>query len=196
MSSDLALSILIPTLVERRDCRSSLLSELGKQMGGMPVELLLDEDNRERTTGAKRNALLARAGGKFSVFVDDDDWISDTYVKDIVNVIRSLDVDCIGIWGKTKWAEEWERVMVHSLMCPVWTEWRGNNGQYVYYRHPNHLNPIRTDLARSIPYRNITISEDHFWTRAMADSGRLKSEVFLAEKCTYYYLPHGAVRTL
>ena len=196
MSSSLALSILIPTLIERRECRTPLLSELENQMVGMPVELLLDEDNRERTTGAKRNALLARAQGKFSVFIDDDDWISDTYIKDVVNVIQSVEVDCIGIWGETHWGEEWTRTMIHSLMCPAWTEWKGKDGRYVYYRHPNHLNPIRTDISRSIPYRDITISEDHFWTLAMADSGKLKREVFLAGKCMYHYLPHGAVRTL
>ena len=185
------LSILIPTLADRARLRAPLLSELKRQISDSPVEVLLDEDNKEHTTGFKRNALLMRATGTYSVFVDDDDWVSDTYVQDILRILTTQYVDCIGFWGRAKWEQHVERKFVHSLMCPVWTEWVNRSGVPTYYRQPNHLNPIRTDLARRIKYRDITISEDHFWTRAMADSRLLKREVFLGEKCLYHYRSHG-----
>jgi len=196
MSGDVLFSILMPTLVDRRAIRAPLLRELERQVRGQPVEILLDEDSRERTTGRKRNDLLGRARGKFSAFIDDDDWVSDTYVEDVLAVVNAIDIDCVGFWGEARWEDGLIRRMIHSLMCPVWTEWKSDDLGYVYYRHPNHLNPIRTDLARSIRYPDITISEDHIWTRAMAASGKLRKEVFLAGKCFYTYRPHGAVRGL
>ena len=186
------LSILIPTLVDRARIRAPLLSELRKQIGSQPVEVLLDEDNRQHTTGFKRNALLMRATGTYSVFVDDDDWISYTYVRDILRVLQTQYVDCIGFWGQAKWEEGTTRRFVHSLMCPVWTEWMNKDGTPTYYRHPNHLNPIRTDLARRVKYRDITISEDHHWTWDLANADLLRREVFLGEKCLYHYRPHAS----
>lgn len=185
------LSILIPTLADRARLRAPLLSELKRQISDSPVEVLLDEDNKEHTTGFKRNALLMRATGTYSVFVDDDDWVSSTYVQDILRILKTQYVDCIGFWGKAVWGGVMERRFIHSLMCPVWTERADKCGVPTYYRQPNHLNPVRTDLARRIKYRDITISEDHFWTRAMADSRLLKREVFLGEKCLYHYRPHN-----
>jgi glycosyltransferase involved in cell wall biosynthesis len=201
MSSSKILSILMPTLVSRRKIRAGLIDFLWqqvKQEGAIKtVELLLEEDDRQHTTGWKRNLLLARAEGKFSAFVDDDDWVSDTYIHDIVWAIQHTgDLDCVGFWGEARWEEGVTRRMIHSIVCPAWTEWQGSGGEYIYYRQPNHLSPIRTELARTVRYKDITISEDHFWTTEMAGSKRLKREVFLGGKCTYIYRPHGPVKML
>lgn len=184
------LSILIPTLEERRSKLTVLLDYINSQIKYCKVvgkvEILTDCDNRQRTTGAKRNSLLERATGYFSAFVDDDDWLSATYVRDIITIAKTRNFDCVGFYGEVwfRSSGNWARdgYMVHSVLCQAWTQ----NGN-MYYRPPNHLNPIRTDISRQVKFRNITISEDHFWSLDMAKSRRVRNEVFLGGAPTYIY---------
>ena len=69
------LSILIPTLPNRIIMFANMFANLSKQAEQFPgeVEILSDDRGREITTGEKRNALLERAQGEYTVFVDDDD---------------------------------------------------------------------------------------------------------------------------
>ena len=147
------------------------------------TEILVYPDNGEITIGTKRNRMLHMASGKFCAFIDDDDLVSDTYMKDILNVIKSYDdLECIGFWGEVWFNGVFGGKMVHSIMCDNWTE----DGTY-YYRPPNHLNPVRTSIARKFKFRDIRTSEDHFWSTDMNKSKVLKKEVFLGHKPTYIY---------
>jgi len=71
------LSILIPTLKSRAAMYQRTAQHLNAQIKSLEnpeeVEVLAYIDNREKTTGYKRNILLERAKGQFVVFVDDDD---------------------------------------------------------------------------------------------------------------------------
>jgi glycosyltransferase involved in cell wall biosynthesis len=49
-----------------------------------PVEHLTLIDNKRRTVGEKRDALLRAARGKYVAFVDDDDSVSDDYVSQLL----------------------------------------------------------------------------------------------------------------
>jgi len=188
------LSILIPTMHERAEVLKPLMAHLEKQIDGSgDVEILTFLDARgQNRTGSKRNMLLKRAQGKFSAFVDDDDWVSDNYVATILRAIYQIhDLDCVGFWGNVYFANGGEGVMVHSLACPCW-----RNEGTVYYRPPNHLNPVLTEKARSVPFKDITISEDHFWSNDMIQKGVLKSEVFVGEEPMYIYRCGGHERGL
>jgi len=67
-----------------------LLSEkIEAQIGDLPVEHLMFVDNKKRTVGEKRDALLVAARGKYVAFVDDDDVVSDDYVSEIVKAAES-----------------------------------------------------------------------------------------------------------
>lgn len=46
-------------------------------------------DNRKRSIGAKRQALVDIACGDYIAFVDDDDDISDDYIAEILKAIRT-----------------------------------------------------------------------------------------------------------
>jgi len=83
-------SILIAGIPERYHSAQPLLySLLEKQsVARMPdVELLYFMDNRRRLVGAKRNDLLRAARGEYISFVDDDDMVSDDYVRKIHEAI-------------------------------------------------------------------------------------------------------------
>jgi glycosyltransferase involved in cell wall biosynthesis len=53
------------------------------------VEHLILCDNRTRTIGAKRQALVDIARGEYIAFVDDDDDISDDYVTSLLAAIQT-----------------------------------------------------------------------------------------------------------
>jgi hypothetical protein len=180
--------ILICTLEDRREMLRKLKDELCCQIAQLdePGAVVISEscDSGEATTGAKREELLLGAKGEFVAFIDDDDWVASNYVSSIVSVIQrnpgSLDV--VGFFGRVEFSCGTIRNMMHSLMCPIWTE-----DMSTYYRPPNHLNPIRTELAKQVRFKDITISEDHHWSIEMANKRILKREVFLGGPPLYVY---------
>jgi hypothetical protein len=79
------LSILTPAVPSRLAQLEMLTSELSRQIGDLPIEHLTLIDNKRRTVGEKRDALLRAARGEYIAFVDDDDWISEDYVSSILD---------------------------------------------------------------------------------------------------------------
>ena len=56
-----------------------LIAKLEKQATHLPVEILYLLDNKRRSVGLKRQALLDIARGDYVAFVDDDDDVSPDY---------------------------------------------------------------------------------------------------------------------
>jgi glycosyltransferase involved in cell wall biosynthesis len=87
------LSILTPTIPGREKLVQALSQKLAKQIGiqyGVPiVEHLVLSDNRTRSIGAKRQALVDIARGQYIAFVDDDDDIADNYVAELLKATAS-----------------------------------------------------------------------------------------------------------
>jgi glycosyltransferase involved in cell wall biosynthesis len=94
------LSILIPTLYERIDklceLKASLFGQIMSNKVSDIVEVLELADNRQKTTGAKRNILLNMAKGDYIAFIDDDDAISNDYIKLVLKAIET-NPDVIGM---------------------------------------------------------------------------------------------------
>lgn len=78
------LSILTPAVPSRMVKIQLLMFEIGRQIGDLPVEHLVLIDNKRRTVGEKRDALLRAARGKYVAFVDDDDGILEDYVSELL----------------------------------------------------------------------------------------------------------------
>lgn len=87
---EIQLSILTPAVPKRMLQIAELCEELERQIAGQPVEHLVLIDNKRRTVGEKRDALLRAARGEFVAFVDDDDWITPSYVRDLLAVAHLL----------------------------------------------------------------------------------------------------------
>ena len=60
---EIQLSILTPAVPKRMLQIAELCEELERQIGGQPVEHLVLIDNKRRTVGEKRDALLRAARG-------------------------------------------------------------------------------------------------------------------------------------
>jgi hypothetical protein len=86
----LILSILTPSVPSRLAQLGLLCAELARQIGTFPVEHLTLLDNKKRSVGLKRDALLRAARGRYVAFVDDDDWIAPDYVSSLLRAADRL----------------------------------------------------------------------------------------------------------
>lgn len=186
---------MVCTLPERKDTFNELMHNIiNRSLNdgvGSDVEFIYDDTPRGViTTGERRNRLVKKAQGKFCAFIDDDDTVHLHYTKLIVDTIRQVDdVDCIGFWGEVYFQGVLGGRMIHTTACRNWTEKPG-----VYYRPPNHLNPIRSDIAKVTPFRDITISEDHFQSTDMKEKNVLRKEVFLGTREPLYIYRCGTIK--
>ncbi len=85
------LSILTPAVPARlrNGSLAAIQIEIERQIGQLAVEHLILCDNKRRTVGEKRDALLRSAHGDYVAYVDDDDWISPDYIADILAGAKS-----------------------------------------------------------------------------------------------------------
>jgi glycosyltransferase involved in cell wall biosynthesis len=179
------ISILIRSLYNREAMLNSLLSNLYTQIvkGNyyFNVEVLVNRDNKEITSGAKANELLLAASGKYIVFIDDDDEVADNYIELMLNAMKT-DADCIGTQGTytinggrpTRWylSKDYQDM----------DDYQG--GELVYLRRTNHISPVKRELALLAMFPNISNGEDKEYSR------RLNPHLRTEEKITqpvYHY---------
>lgn len=176
------LSILIPTLHSRKAQFDALVEEFNRQIGllgdGVNVEILYCCDNRQMTIGAKRQLLLTQCKTEYVVFFDDDDKPSADYVASIVEALKTKP-DCVGFKGTMRAnggaVEHWEISHKHTV-------WHKKNGKY--YRHTNHLTPVKTEIALKVGFKNMQNSEDYEYSMGLLPL--LQTEVFI-NKDLYFY---------
>lgn len=90
------LSILTPACWERIDQARALHEKIMGQVFSNHIEHLTLFDNRARSIGMKRQALVDSARGEFIAFVDDDDDVTTDYVPLLVEAIaKHPDADVI-----------------------------------------------------------------------------------------------------
>jgi glycosyltransferase involved in cell wall biosynthesis len=180
------LSLLIPTLEERRDVFRTLKSELDRQISESgvrdAVEIVVAEDNRESVVGAKRNALMDRARGEFLAFLDDDDEIAPDYVSRVLRALDEMpDADCVGMRAEITFRGKHPRYFVASIKYRRIFEKGGS-----YFRPPYHLNPTRSAIARRYRFAHVKIYEDLERAMRMSRTGALRREIFV-EPVLYFY---------
>ena len=164
-------SFLIPTISGREASLVHLTSMIHEKMGRIAPHLRyridMSFDNREASVGMKRQHLLQNAQGKYCAFIDDDDEITDAYVEDLVETIRGSHPE-MRLRGKIH-PYTFTHSLENTLQSPMA---RGD----VFLRPPNHLNPMMTDVAKFIHFKDAVRGEDLDWTIRMSRSGFLTHE--------------------
>lgn len=89
MDQEVILSVLTPAVPSRWRQIQDLSANLLKQIGDGPAEHLILVDNKRRTVGEKRDALLRAAKGRYVAFVDDDDDVAPCYVARILEAAKT-----------------------------------------------------------------------------------------------------------
>jgi hypothetical protein len=190
------LTIGILSLEERKEKHlDRLLMLLGNQMDEdlkRKVEIIINIDDGGRTVGTKRNEILKRASGKFVCFVDDDDGVDEDYIKEIVDVIENNEeLDCIGFSGM--YYENGTPRMVFKHANEYGGHYKDSSG--VQHRPVNHLNPVKTEIARKIKFPEKNFGEDSDYCDRLFDTGLLKNEVILDKVMYHYYYSNEVSRT-
>jgi glycosyltransferase involved in cell wall biosynthesis len=178
-------SILICTITERKEQLEQLLADLKKQIcdHGLQdaIEILIFSDNRgECPIGYKRNKLLQASKGDYICFVDDDDAVHPQYIKMIYDKLQN-GADCVSLQGIRTVNGAHPQLFIHSIQYDAWFD-KDN----VFYRPPNHLNPIKREKALQFSFPIVNWGEDRDWSMAIARSGCLKTEEVITEPYYFY----------
>ena len=92
------LSFLIPTVKGREHMLSKLVATIKGQIEALKawdkVEIVICGDNKEMSIGSKRQQLLNDCKTEWFVMIDDDDTISDYYLKEALEALKS-NPDCV-----------------------------------------------------------------------------------------------------
>ena len=181
-------SVLIATITGREDSLRGLLSRIREKVTRVAptlrVEYLTYYDNREVSIGNKRQVLLDKASGKYMSFVDDDDDITDAYIEDLAATVYG-GYHVMRLRGQIS-----QYTFTHSIENKITgTMARGEE----FLRPPNHLNPIMTDVAKLIHFKDATRGEDLEWTIRLAKSGFLSKE-YTSNKDRIHYIYNMGTR--
>ncbi len=181
------LSILICSLNSRANLLARITGQLNPQIENdnlqSEVEVLISSDDGQKSIGQKRNELVKQASGKWICFVDDDDYVCDSYVRLIMKALRDGDPDCVGLTGEIMWKGTW-RKFIHSLR---YTKYENLPGP-VFVRPPNHLNPVKAEIVRRVKFPEINRGEDTRYAMTLCKAGLIKTEKFIKE-VLYFYEP-------
>jgi glycosyltransferase involved in cell wall biosynthesis len=176
------LSILIPTLPIRINSYSNLIMKLNNQIIENnlteKIQILSFCDTRDVTVGIKRNWLLENSNSKYVCFLDDDDDISDNYVKLLYDATLS-EADCITFLG-----EYHENGKITDFSISTMHN-RNYNDKTCMYRLPNHLCPVKREIALASMFTDKNFGEDFDYAEKI--NSIIKNEYHIKEKL-YFYL--------
>lgn len=177
------LSILICSLVSRTEMFRKLTAHLARQIdtSANDVEILVLTDNKEVSTGSKRQKLLQMAQGKYVVFIDDDDWVPSYYVSEMLKACKS-GADCFSINGtmttdgnnEVKWviSKNFDNAEVNS------------KGEKLLTRKTNHITAVKRLLALQAGFPDKSNAEDKYYSDHVAP---LCKTEFTISKPMYHY---------
>lgn len=185
-------SVLIPSLVERTAQRQALLGSIREKVGRicptLRVEYLTDIDNRQKTIGRKRQQLLQSARGRYMSFIDDDDDITDAYVEDLAACVAG-NFHVMRLYGQMS-----QYRFMHSTSVGVRDRMVVGEPP-LFQRPPNHLNPMLTDLAKYVSFKDVRRGEDTDWAVRLSRTGFLQRE-FRSDSSRVHYIYNLGNRTV
>ncbi len=182
------LSILTPSVPSRIGTTSfaMLLQQLQKQIGSISVEHLVLLDNKTRTVGAKRQALLDIARGQYVAFVDDDDSVSADYIAELLPRLAS-GADVVTFEQYATVDGETGRI-IFDAACRIDEPWESGG---TARRRPWHVCAWRRDLAIQGVFTETNYGEDAAWVSQVAPLARNHLHI---PKVLHYYR-HSAETT-
>jgi hypothetical protein len=175
-------SVLIPTIPGREESLERLLAGIREKVARLAphlrVEYCINFDRREKSVGVKREELVQGATGKYLAFIDDDDEITDAYIEDLRSTIAG-EFHVMRLRGQIQ-----QYTFTHSTEITLASPMAAGE---VFLRPPNHLNPMMTDVAKLVHFKDATRGEDLEWTIQLAKRGFLETE-YRSDPSRIHYL--------
>lgn len=166
----ITLSILIPSIPERKNKLENLLMELYFQYDEFQkyhytlgqTEFLFDDSKRfldgGLSIGKKRESLVSRAEGKYLCFLDDDESIAPNYVETLMRLCNE-NKDVCTFRNISKLNTFW---MIVDMSLSH-TENEQASPDNIIRRRPWHICPVRTKYAKMFGFQDINYGEDWQW---------------------------------
>lgn len=157
------LSVMLLTIPGRITFLQKIIAELDRQAKGYPVEILYFGDNFSNSVGGKRNKLKSLAQGEYSCWIDDDDWVERSYIKDIMK----------GIEDKPDVVTFNDKVFMNNTTTPHHAVHRcvfklehkkriQDKKNKVYYYLPCHIHPIKHSIVMNYDFPDETYTGADF----------------------------------
>ena len=178
------LSILTPAVPSRMGHIERLCAELAKQIGGSAVEHLVMIDNKRRTVGEKRDALLRVAKGKYVAFVDDDDWIAPDYVSSLLES-AAFNPDVITFWQEAEYNGKRSQVRFK-----LGQENQPFNVDGITLRNAWHVCAWRRSTAQLSSFPAENYGEDWAWAKPLCGIPDLREAHI--ERVLHHYVHNSA----
>lgn len=155
------------------------------------VEVIIFSDFKTMTVGKKRNILKDYATGEYLNFIDSDDRIADNYFDLILTALRDFELntkskpDACSLKGIITENGRNPLLFEHSIKYRAYKT--NPEGMPVRYeRYPNHLNTIRSDIAKRFTFPEKNHGEDSDFADQLFQSGLIRNEAYI-EDILYYY---------
>lgn len=166
---ELILSILIPSIPERKDKLERLLLLLNRQIETISehpmlgnVEVVVNNSksflDEGVTVGEKRNQLIEQAQGKYVCFLDDDESIAPNYVETLLRLCNE-DKDVCTFRAVIKLTDYWGLVD----MKLAYKNNDQSSPEYTIRRTAWHICPVRREFATMYQFENKNNAEDFAW---------------------------------
>lgn len=163
------LSILIPSIPERKKLLNNLMNELKRQLSIIKYHESLGEirilynDGKSfldggLSIGKKREQLVMQSTGKYLCFLDDDETISPDYAETLLRLCNQ-DQDVCTFKAFSKLESCWGIINM-SLKYKVNDQF---SPEYEIRRPPWHICPVRADFARLYKFKDKNNAEDFEW---------------------------------
>lgn len=185
------LSILIPAVFER-GFQNPIYDNLHTQIGGRDdVEILTLFDNRKRSTGRKRQALLDMAQGTYVTHLDDDDDVATDYLETILTALEAnqratqLAPDVLTFNSEATLGTG-NPFVVRTGLDHENEQCRQVEGRWIdIKRKPWHWCLWHSRLAHQASFPDGYIDDDWFWIRQMLP--HVQRELHIDRTLHYYW---------
>jgi hypothetical protein len=177
------LSVLIPAVPSRipaaGELYMKLLADAFRRKENGDVEILMLTDNKLRTVGDKRQALVDLAQGVYIAFVDDDDDVAPQYIERVLEGCRA-GVDVVTFPTSSSLNGGPPAIGRHSLVFEN-EEWR----LPFFFRKPWMCHAWQRRLAQGHIFPALNYGEDAPWCAEMA--AKAKTERLIGGEPLYFY---------
>lgn len=189
------IAILIPTILDdqyRIDTYSRLINKLKSQIDKFElknrVQIISLGDTLEMTVGEKRNYLVDLAHlCKYVIFIDDDDDISEYYIKLIYEATLE-GVDVVTFNGK------YFIDNVFNSNFSISKNFTNKDEGAILYRKPNHICCVKREIAIQCKFPPINFREDSAYSDAI--NPLIKTEKHIQEDLYFYMYSISKSKTL
>lgn len=183
--SQIKLSVLIPSTHTRYNTflpkiQDSIFNQYNSlsALDQLQVEILVLTDTKNMCLGEKRNKLIDISQGEYIVFVDDDDRLSDTYIKTLLEATKT-DADAIVFTSMVSINGNPPKPCYYSK-----DHLKDYNTHDAYYRIPNHICCVKKEVSLKSSFPNILKGEDSGYSKLLLPHIKTEHKI---DKVLYYY---------